>query len=108
MASVAPAAAISWLLGNSDINNASEMEEQADGVVSVRSSVYILTALYYGQNLTCSVDHPSLEAPEERTISILAQSMLFLFFETSTSWWHTQLLTPSLSPLVFFFRNPSA
>lgn len=78
VASVAPAAAISWHLGNSNISYTSETEEQADGVVSVRSSVHFLTALYSGQNLTCSVEHPSLEAPEERTIRILAHSMLFL------------------------------
>ncbi|XP_054455488.1 uncharacterized protein si:ch211-149e23.4 isoform X2 [Anoplopoma fimbria] len=71
--SVAPAATISWHVGNGDssISYLSETEVQADGLVSVRSSAHVLSSLYSGQNLTCTVEHPSLEAPEKRTIHIL-------------------------------------
>lgn len=77
MDSVAPAATITWHVGNSDISYLSETEVQADGLVSARSSV-LLSSLYSGQNLTCMVEHPSLEAPEKRTMRILVHSMLFL------------------------------
>ncbi|XP_070826921.1 uncharacterized protein [Chaetodon trifascialis] len=71
--SVAPAAAITWHVGNSDssISYLSETEVQAGGLVSARSSVHFLSSLYSGQNLTCMVEHLSLEAPEKRTIHIL-------------------------------------
>lgn len=80
MDSVAPAAAITWHVGNSDnsISYLSESEVQTDGLVSARSSVHFLSSLYSGQNLSCMVEHPSLEAPERRTIHILVHSMLFL------------------------------
>ncbi|XP_040901606.1 uncharacterized protein si:ch211-149e23.4 isoform X2 [Toxotes jaculatrix] len=71
--SVTPAAAITWRVGNSDKNITSylsEPEGQADGLVSARSSVLFSSSLYAGQNLTCMVEHPSLEASEERTIHI--------------------------------------
>ncbi|XP_070685452.1 uncharacterized protein [Pempheris klunzingeri] len=72
--SVAPAATITWHVGNSDNSfDVSETEVQADGLVSARSSVHFLSSLYSGQNLTCMVEHPSLEAPEERTIQILVR-----------------------------------
>ncbi|XP_044058633.1 uncharacterized protein si:ch211-149e23.4 isoform X2 [Siniperca chuatsi] len=69
--SVAPAATITWHVGNHDISSLSETEVQADGLVSTRSSVHFLPSLYSGQDLTCMVEHPSLEAPEKRTIHIL-------------------------------------
>ncbi|XP_018520897.1 uncharacterized protein si:ch211-149e23.4 [Lates calcarifer] len=71
--SVASAAAITWHVGNTDnsINSSlSEPEVRADGLVSARSSVRFLSSLYAGQNLTCVVEHPSLEASEIRTIHI--------------------------------------
>ncbi|XP_059187195.1 uncharacterized protein si:ch211-149e23.4 [Centropristis striata] len=71
--SVAPAATITWHVGNSDnsISYLSETEVQADGLVLARSSAHFLSSLYSGQNVTCTVEHPSLEAPEKRTIRIL-------------------------------------
>ncbi|AWO98752.1 Hypothetical protein SMAX5B_019982 [Scophthalmus maximus] len=71
--SVAPAAAISWHVGQSDnsiIGDLSEPEVQADGSVTARSSVHFLTSLYAGQNLTCMVKHPSSEASQKRTIHV--------------------------------------
>ncbi|XP_028276409.1 uncharacterized protein LOC114445509 isoform X2 [Parambassis ranga] len=70
--SVAPTAAISWHVGNTDSNISyhTQREAQADGPVSARSSVHFLSSLYAGQNLTCTVKHPSLKAPEKRTIHI--------------------------------------
>ncbi|XP_042271047.1 uncharacterized protein si:ch211-149e23.4 isoform X1 [Thunnus maccoyii] len=72
--SVAPAATITWHVGNSDSNNSishlTETQVQADGLVSAHSSVHFLSSLYSGQNLTCMVEHPSLEAPEKNTIHI--------------------------------------
>lgn len=78
--SVAPAATITWHVGNSDnsISYLSETEVQADGLVSAWSSARFLSSLYSGQNLMCTVEHPSLEAPEKRTIHILVQSTLIL------------------------------
>lgn len=80
MESVAPAATITWHIGNSDnsISYLPETEEQADGVVSARGSVHFLSSLYSGQNLTCTVEHPSLQAPETRTIHVPVQSTLIL------------------------------
>ncbi|KAK9521092.1 hypothetical protein VZT92_020929 [Zoarces viviparus] len=71
--SVAPAATIRWHVGNVDnsISYLSQTDVRADGSVSARSSAHVLSSLYSGQNLTCTVEHPSLEAPEERTIQIL-------------------------------------
>ncbi|XP_071352296.1 uncharacterized protein [Trachinotus anak] len=71
--SVASAAAITWHVENSDnriVSSLPEPEVQADGSVSARSSVHFLSSLYAGQNLTCVVEHPSLEEPEKRTIHI--------------------------------------
>ncbi|XP_030251004.1 uncharacterized protein LOC115568074 isoform X2 [Sparus aurata] len=72
--SVAPAATITWHVGDGDssISELSETEVRADGLVSARSSVHFLSSLYSGQNLSCTVEHPSLEAPEKRTAHILA------------------------------------
>ncbi|KAM6932765.1 uncharacterized protein PEZ65_007867 [Lycodopsis pacificus] len=71
--SVAPAATISWHVGNVDnsISYLFQTDVRADGSVSARSSAHVLSSLSSGQNLTCTVEHPSLEAPEERTIHIL-------------------------------------
>ncbi|XP_029372764.1 uncharacterized protein LOC115052654 isoform X2 [Echeneis naucrates] len=70
--SVASAATITWQVhgDNTTIGSQSEPEVQADGVVSARRSVRFLSSLYAGQKLTCVVVHPSLEAPETRTIKI--------------------------------------
>ncbi|KAK2846796.1 hypothetical protein Q5P01_009795 [Channa striata] len=66
------AAAVTWHAGNGDIiiSPATEAEVHADGSVSARGSVRFLSSLYAGQNLTCMVEHPSLQAPERRTIHI--------------------------------------
>ncbi|XP_049431658.1 uncharacterized protein si:ch211-149e23.4 isoform X1 [Epinephelus fuscoguttatus] len=71
--SVDPAANITWHVGNKDnsISYVSEIKVQADGLVSARGSAYFLSSLYSGQNVTCMVEHLSLEAPEKRTIHIL-------------------------------------
>ncbi|KAG8001870.1 Nectin-2 [Nibea albiflora] len=71
--SVATAASVTWHVGNSSISYVSESEVRADGLVSARSSVHFLSSLYAGQDLTCTVEHPSLEAPENRTIHIPVQ-----------------------------------
>nr|XP_020472508.1 uncharacterized protein LOC109969747 [Monopterus albus] len=69
--SVAPAGAITWHVENNDIiSHLTESEVQADGSVSVHSSVQFLSSLYAGQNLTCMVTHPTMEASENRTIHI--------------------------------------
>ncbi|XP_036929278.1 uncharacterized protein si:ch211-149e23.4 [Acanthopagrus latus] len=72
--SVAPAATITWHVGDGDssITGLSETEVQAGGLASAHSSVHFQSSLYSGQNLTCTVEHPSLEAPEKRTARILA------------------------------------
>lgn len=77
--SVAPAATITWHVGDGDssITGLSETEVQAGGLASAHSSVHFQSSLYSGQNLTCTVEHPSLEAPEKRTARILAHSTLF-------------------------------
>ncbi|XP_034024247.1 uncharacterized protein si:ch211-149e23.4 [Thalassophryne amazonica] len=75
--SAAPAATITWHTGNND-SSTSYLKEtstllqlHAEGLVSVRSSVHFLSSLYSDQNLTCTVKHQSLEAPEQRTVQIL-------------------------------------
>ncbi|XP_030600777.1 uncharacterized protein LOC115790907 [Archocentrus centrarchus] len=70
--SAPPAAAITWHIGNTDnsISNLTETKQQPHGLVLASSSVNFLSSLYAGQNLTCIVKHPSLEAAEERTINI--------------------------------------
>ncbi|KAM9318316.1 uncharacterized protein KZ484_022617 isoform 2-T2 [Pholidichthys leucotaenia] len=70
--SAAPAADVTWYVGNSNNSIASLMESEAhdDGLVSARSSVHFLSSIYAGQNLMCMVKHSSLEAPETRTIAI--------------------------------------
>ncbi|KAM7399087.1 hypothetical protein PAMP_018379 [Pampus punctatissimus] len=72
--SVAPAATITWHVGNSDgdnsISHLTETQVHADGLVSARSSVQFMSSLYSGQNLTCTMEHRSLEAPEKKTIHI--------------------------------------
>ncbi|KAF7218437.1 uncharacterized protein si:ch211-149e23.4 isoform X2 [Nothobranchius furzeri] len=67
---VRSAAEISWHFGNNNIGAMTETEVLSEGLVSTRSSVHFLSSLYAGQNLTCTVRHPSLETPEERTINI--------------------------------------
>uniref|UniRef100_UPI0037E90F19 uncharacterized protein n=1 Tax=Semicossyphus pulcher TaxID=241346 RepID=UPI0037E90F19 len=71
--SVGPAATITWHVGDSEssISSLSEDEVHSDGSVSSRSSVHVSSSLYSGHNLTCMVEHPSLEAAEKRTIRIL-------------------------------------
>ncbi|TMS07653.1 Poliovirus receptor-like protein, partial [Larimichthys crocea] len=71
--SVATAASVTWHVGNSNISCVSESEVQADGLVSTHSSAHFLSSLYAGQDLTCTVEHPSLEAAEKRTIHIPVQ-----------------------------------
>lgn len=67
----APAAEITWHVGNTEVLGPQvESEVRADGLVSARSSMHFLSSLYAGQNLTCLVKHPSLEAPEERAIHV--------------------------------------
>ncbi|XP_065816341.1 uncharacterized protein si:ch211-149e23.4 isoform X2 [Labrus bergylta] len=71
--SVATAASITWHVGatESSISPLSETLVHSDGSVSFRSSVHFMSSLYSGHNLTCMVEHPSLEAAEKRTIRIL-------------------------------------
>ncbi|KAM8904565.1 uncharacterized protein AB9W97_008164 [Spinachia spinachia] len=71
--SVAPAATIRWHVGdvNSTISFPSATEIRPDGSVRVRSSAPVMPSLCSGQNVTCTVQHPSLGAPENRTIQIL-------------------------------------
>ncbi|XP_074535110.1 uncharacterized protein LOC141797538 [Halichoeres trimaculatus] len=70
--SVFTAANITWHVGdtNSTIRAHSETKVLSDGFVSSRSSVRFLSSLYSGHNLTCMVEHPSLEAAERRIIPI--------------------------------------
>ncbi|XP_071400914.1 uncharacterized protein [Centroberyx affinis] len=76
--SVAPAATITWHVGDSDSDKSiSHVEEtgrqpevQAGGSVTAHSTVLFLSSLYSGQNLTCMMEHPSLELPEKREIFI--------------------------------------
>ncbi|KAM3615504.1 uncharacterized protein V6R79_003162 [Siganus canaliculatus] len=69
--SAAPPATTTWHVGNSDyISDVLETLVAADGSVSVRSSVHVSSFLYSGQNVTCRVEHPSLEAPETRSVGI--------------------------------------
>ncbi|KAF7645094.1 hypothetical protein LDENG_00210090 [Lucifuga dentata] len=74
--SVSAAATISWQLGNGD-NSAAHLREmvtqpevQADGSLMSHSAVQFKSSLFWGQNLSCVVQHPSLEVPEERTMHI--------------------------------------
>ncbi|XP_037318660.2 uncharacterized protein si:ch211-149e23.4 [Pungitius pungitius] len=71
--SVPPAATIRWHVGNvnSSISYLSATEGRPDGSVLTRSSARVLSSLYSGQNVTCTAEHPSLEAPERRTTHIL-------------------------------------
>ncbi|XP_061576396.1 uncharacterized protein si:ch211-149e23.4 isoform X2 [Cololabis saira] len=77
--SVASAATISWHTENNDtISHMMETEVQAEGLVLTRSSVDLLSSAYAGQNLTCLVQHPSLDTPEIRTMNIPEQQPLQL------------------------------
>lgn len=98
--SVAPAAVVTWHVGNSgrSISSQSQLELQPDGWVSARSSVRFPSSLYSGQNLSCSVEHRSLRAPEKKTI--LVKHSMFLL-----SVGHTPAGTPVPSPLAFFSRS---
>ncbi|XP_024910603.1 uncharacterized protein LOC103378048 isoform X2 [Cynoglossus semilaevis] len=74
--SVAPAPVINWYIGSGDFgftSNLSETQIQADGSVSVRSTVHLSSSLYAGQNVTCTVEHPISEMSERQTINIPAQ-----------------------------------
>uniref|UniRef100_A0A3Q3FZR2 Si:ch211-149e23.4 n=1 Tax=Labrus bergylta TaxID=56723 RepID=A0A3Q3FZR2_9LABR len=68
--SVATAASITWHVGatESSISPLSETLVHSDGSVSFRSSVHFMSSLYSGHNLTCMVEHPSLEAAEKRVV----------------------------------------
>lgn len=72
MDSLAPAAVVSWHVGNDGrfISSQSQLEPRADGWVSTRSSVRFPSYLYSGQNLSCLVEHRSMRAPEKRTILV--------------------------------------
>nr|XP_040047238.1 uncharacterized protein si:ch211-149e23.4 [Gasterosteus aculeatus aculeatus] len=70
--SVAPAATVRWHVGNSSsIGYLSATEVRPDGSVRARSSARVPSSSCCGQNVTCTVEHPSLEAPEKRTMHIL-------------------------------------
>lgn len=102
--SVAPAAVIRWHVGNSgrSISSQSQLEIQADGWVSARSSVRFPSSLYSGQNLSCWVEHRSLRAPEKRTV--LVEHGMFLLSvghaAAGKAACHVQ------SPLAFCSRSP--
>lgn len=73
--SVAPAATVRWHVGNSSsIGYLSATEVRPDGSVRARSSARVPSSSCCGQNVTCTVEHPSLEAPEKRTMHILLNS----------------------------------
>ncbi|XP_038548850.1 uncharacterized protein si:ch211-149e23.4 isoform X1 [Micropterus salmoides] len=107
--SVAPEPNITWHVGKSDITSMSETKVLVNDFVSTRSSVHLRSSLYSGQDLTCMVEHPSLDAPEKRTIHNLVHSMLFLLLRYFSLWFthththtHTHTYSYSSSPLVFF------
>lgn len=70
--SLAPAAVVTWHVGNSgrSISSQSQLDLRADGWASTRSSVRFPSSLYSGQNLSCTVEHRSLKAPEKRTMLV--------------------------------------
>ncbi|KAM9853277.1 uncharacterized protein ACBR49_004115 [Aulostomus maculatus] len=69
--SVAPAATITWLVGNNNsISHLTDYKILANGLVWTHSCVDFLSFLYSGQSLACIVEHPSLQAPEKRTVHI--------------------------------------
>ncbi|XP_029026444.1 uncharacterized protein si:ch211-149e23.4 isoform X2 [Betta splendens] len=70
--SVAPAAALTWRVGGGDdiISGLTETDVRDESLVCVRSSVRFSSAAYAGRNVTCVVQHPSLEQPENRSIHI--------------------------------------
>lgn len=76
--SVAPAAVVTWHVGNSgrSISSQSQPELRAVGGVVARSTVRFPSSLYSGQNLSCLVEHRSLRAPERRTM--LVEHSMFL------------------------------
>lgn len=84
--SVAPAASVTWHVGKNNVSSSSlgsvlVTEDVGGGLVVVRSSVHLLSSLYSGQNLTCTVQHPGLRAAERRTTQVPEQSgSNFLFF----------------------------
>lgn len=72
--SVVPAAAITWAVGrNQSISHLADVNVLADG--STRSSVRLPASLFSGHNLTCTVEHPSLQTPETRSVHIPVLSM---------------------------------
>lgn len=70
--SLAPAAVVTWHVGNGgrSISSQSRLESQADGWVSTRSSVRFPSSSFSGQNLSCTVEHWSLKAPERRAMLV--------------------------------------
>lgn len=104
MDSVAPAATITWHAGDSDnsISHLMESQVQANGLISTHSSVHFLSSLYSGQNLTCMVEHPTLEVPEKKTIHIPVRSTLFLSLKCFFLW-HKQTYT-AVQPLPVTIR----
>lgn len=102
--SIAPAAVVTWHVGNGgrSISSQTVMELRADGWVWARSSVRFPSSLYSGQNLSCSVEHRSLRAPEKRTI-LVEHSMFFTLSGSRTNW-HSFPSLPVTS--CFLFQEP--
>ncbi|KAM4628441.1 hemicentin-2 [Polymixia lowei] len=76
--SVAPAATVTWRVGDGDdsVGLPEEVEGRRevrdDGLVAAQSTVRFPSSLYSGQRLTCVMEHQSLAAPEETEIYIPA------------------------------------
>lgn len=80
---MAPAAAISWHVGETNVSSLTSVvvqEDVGDGWVLLRSSVRLLSSSHPGQDLTCTVQHPSLRAAEKRTARVPEPSVLFQAF----------------------------
>lgn len=99
--SLAPAAVVTWHVGNSgrSISSQSRLEPQADGWVSTRSSVRFPSSSFSGQNLSCTVEHRSLKAPERR--AMLVEHSRF-FFLLSVAPPPASMAAPSPSAIFFF------
>ena len=71
-----PVAKVSWSVGSSDSETRALHgvqilpEVHANGRVSVQSRVRFPTTMFSGQNVTCAVEHASLERTERRHILV--------------------------------------
>lgn len=102
--SLAPAAVVTWHVGSSggSISSRSRLEPQADGWVSTRSSVRFPSSSFSGQNLSCTVEHRSLKAPERRAMLVERSRFLALSGSPHQLAWLPHHLLPS-----FFSQEPT-